>query len=604
MKVAKGRISKKKSGNRGYDSFWIYVPSKISKDNSFPFRDKEEVNVELKGSSLIINKIYNLNEITEKFGLTNATLPELLEKKAIINKNIPFIYFKNEIYSYQETNKISNKIANGLLNLIKELKLNNPKIALLFLNCPDYIFCWFGVAKTGYVSVSLNYLSKGPLLEYFLKNSDTELLIIDYKLFNNYEEVCSNLPNIKKVLIRNAPKGFNFNKKFADFQEILSDNFENPKTIINDFQPLEILYTSGTTGKPKGVLYRNYYTLSGISVGRKLEVLGLNNIPHKIYCPMPLFQAFPRYLIIIPAMLYNASVIITEKFNISIFWDEINTFKPDGFCYYGGFLSALVNEEPKDTDRKHSIKYAFGVGAFKEIWEAFERRFGIQIIEGWSLVEGIGVTINTIGSKGGKIGSIGTPVRGFEIKIIDSNGKELSPGRDNIGEIAARLKLPFELEYYNLKENTTTRKGEDRWIYTGDFGYRDKEGFIYFLGRQSDMICRENEIFFSMDIEIITNSHPLIIESAVFEVSINDSKDKILKLCAVIKEGASMTHEELHEYLKENLAYFMVPRFIEFKKELPKNANELIQKYILIKEWDNKGTKKNTYDTLTKEFII
>ncbi len=603
MTIGKGRISKKKSGNRGYGSYWIYIPSKMSGDAAFPFRDKEEVNIELKGSTLIVNKIFNLNEITEKYGLVNATLPELLEKKALANRSLPLIYFKNQSYSYQETNEMVNRIANGLLNLTKESKLNNPKIAILLPNCPDYIFWWLGVAKTGYISVLFNYLSKGPLLVYLLQNSNAEILIIDFEFLKHFEEISAKVPNIKQVLIRNAPKEFNFNDKFLDVQAILSDNCENPKTTINNLQPLEIIYTSGTTGKPKGILYRNYYTLSGISVGRKLEALGINQTPYKIYCPRPLFQAFFQYLVIIPAMLYNASVIITDKFDISTFWDEVMTFKPDIICYFGAQLTALVKEEPKEFDRMHSIKYAFGMGAFKETWEAFERRFGIRIIEGWSTVEGVGVALNIVGSKGGKIGSVGPPIRGFEMKIVDSNGKELPPGRDNIGEIAARFRLPFELEYYNLEESTTTRKGEDRWVYTGDFGYEDQDGFIYFLGRQSDMFYRGNETFFAKDIEIITNSHPRIIESAVFEVSIKDSSEKFLKICAVLKDGSSMTHEELHDYLKENLAYFMVPRFIEFKKNLPKNANELVQKFILIKEWGNKNARKNTYDSIAKEFI-
>ncbi|MFX1256900.1 MAG: AMP-binding protein [Promethearchaeota archaeon] len=607
MKTAKGRISKKKSGNRRYDSVWVYIPSKISKDSSFPFKNKEEVIIELKGGTLIVRKIFRLSEITGRYGVEDATLPQLMEKKALINRDLPFIYFQNDSFSYQEANKISNRIANGLLKLIKELKLKMPKIALLFPNCPESIFYWFGVVKAGCVFVAISYLLKSDLLEFVLKNSDTEILIIDYKYFDNFEEISINLQNIKKIFIRNAPKGFSFNEKLADIQEIFSDDFKNPKINIENYHPLEILYTSGTTGKPKGVLYRNHNILSGISIGRQLEEVDFNKVPHKIYCPIPLFQGFPRYLMVIPALFYNASIIITEKFDISKFWDDIHYYKPDGFCYYGAYLLEMVNQEPKDTDRKHSVKYAFGFGAYKEIWETFERRFGIDILEGWSLVEGIGITINTTGSKGGKIGSVGKPVRGFEIKIVDSNGKELRSGRNNVGEIISRSKPPFELEYYNLEEETNTKLGKDRWVHTGDFGYKDKEGFIYFLGRKTDMIHRGRERFFAIDIELVANSHPLIIESAVFEVPINgffDSSDRALKISAVIKKGASLTYKEFHYYLKENLAYFMVPRYIEFKKELPKNANELIQKFILKKEWENENAKRNTYDTQTGKLRI
>ncbi|MFX1297051.1 MAG: AMP-binding protein, partial [Promethearchaeota archaeon] len=588
---------------RGYKSFWVYIPSKISKDSSFPFKDKEEVIIEMEGGSLIVRKIYNLSEITKKYGIADASLPKLVEKKALDNKNLPFIYFRDNVYSYQDTNKISNQIANGLLKLIKKLNLSKPKIALLFPSCPEFIFCWFGIAKAGCVLISVSYFLESDLLEFVLKNSDTEILIIDYEYFPKFKKICTKLPNIKKVIINNVPNKFNFNDKLIDFQEILSNNSKNPNLDIKSFHPLEILYTSGTTGKPKGVLYRNYYTLAGISVGNELEEIGFNHIPHKIYCSLPLFQAFAQYMVIIPAIFYNISIIIPEKFDVSKFWDDINKYKPSGFCYYRALLSSLVNQPPKDTDRKHSVKYAFGGGAIKKIWETFERRFGIQIIEIWSLVEAIGMSINKVGSKGGKIGSVGKPLRGFDIKIVDLNGNELPPGRNNIGEIIARPTLPFELEYYNLVEESTTKIGQNRWVYTGDFGYKDQEDFIYFLGRRTDMLRKDGEIFFAIDIEIVANSHPLVIESAVFEVPEGNSSNNEFKICAVIKKGATINHQSFYQFLTENLAYFMVPRYIEFKKELPKNDNELIKKFILKKEWGDIQIRKKTYDVKIQNFL-
>jgi crotonobetaine/carnitine-CoA ligase len=598
MKIGKGKISKKRSGNRGYSSFWVYLPSKIAKDNAFPFRDKEEVRIELKGEHLEIRKIYNLSDLTRVYDIEDATIPKLVESKALVNKNRPLIYYRDRVYTYHEVNAISNQLANGLLRQLKKLKLKNPKISLIFPNCPEFLFCWFGIAKTGSIFIPISFSLRPDLLEYVLRNSNSEIFIIDYRYLGNVADIFENLPRVKKIFVHNAPDDFKYNKLYNDFSEILSDNVENPDIRINSFHPLEILYTSGTTGNPKGVLYRNYYTLSGISVGRQLENLGFGDIFSKLYCPLPLFQGLERYFLIIPIMFYNGSIIIAENFDISTFWSDIKKYKPDGFCYYGANLTKLVNQPPSKVDRNHSIKYAFGAGALKEIWETFERRFGIQIIEMWSLVEGIGFTINNVGSKGGKLGSIGKPVRGVEIKIVDLQGKELPPGRDNIGEICARTRLPFELEYYNLQEEAVTRKGEDRWVFTGDFGYKDYQGFIYYLGRKSDMIRRKNETFFAIDIEIVANSHPLIVESSVFEVIEDNSSNKYLKICAVTQNGASITHKEFHKFLRQNLAYFMVPRYIEFKDELPKNANELIQKFILRNEWDSGKSLKNTYDTL------
>ncbi|MFX1375110.1 MAG: AMP-binding protein [Promethearchaeota archaeon] len=597
MKTGKGRILIRKSGNRRYDSYWIYLPSKISKDYDFPFKDREEVLIDLIGERLRIRKIYNLSELTRVYDIEDATIPKIIASKALLNKDKPFIYFRDQIYSYQEVNVISNQIANGILELNKKLNLNNPKITLMFQNCPESLFCWFAVAKAGCVFVPISYLFKKELLEFILKNSDTEILIIDYKYYANFEEISEKLPKIKKIFIRNAPNDFNYDERCANFEELFSKNDKNPEINVTSFHPLEISYTSGTLGKPKGVLYRNYYTLSGISVGRAWEDFEFsNNI--KCYCPLPLFQGFPQYFVILPIIYCDGSIIIADEFTISNFWSDIDLYKPDCFCYYGAHLRALVNQQPKETDRNHSIKYAFGAGAaaIQKGWETFERRFGTQIIEMWSLVEGTGLTINTEGSRGGKLGSIGKPAIGFEIKIVDSQGNELPPGRDNIGEICSRFRLPFELEYYNLEKEIATRRGKERWVYTGDFGYSDHEGFIYYLGRKSDMIIRGEHAFFAIDIENVADSHPLIVVSAVFEVNIKNSTEKELKICVKVKDGSNLTPKEFYDFLKQNLAYFMVPRYIEFKKELPKNANEFIQKFILRKEWESGESQQNTYD--------
>ncbi|MFX1329053.1 MAG: AMP-binding protein [Promethearchaeota archaeon] len=603
MKTAKGRISEKKSGNRGYKSCWVYIPSSISKDDYFPFKDKEVVSIELNGDQLIISKNYDLYQITKRYGLDDATLSNLVEKKALINKDLPFIYFEDELFSYSDTNKNSNKIANGLLNLIKKLKLNNPKIALLLPNCPDFVFCWLGIAKTRSVLVAINYLLSEVSLEYILKNSNTEILIIDYNYLSKIQKISTKLTQIKKIIIYHPPSDFEFKDNFIDFQEILSDNDKNPNINIQNFNPLEICYTSGATGKPKCVLYRNYFTLSGISIGSELEDVGFGRISQKIYCSLPLAHTFTRYLAIIPALYYNGSIIIAKEFNKSIFWEDINRYKPDCFIYNGKFLLALVNQQPRDSDRRHSLKYAFGFGALKSVWETFERRFGLPIFEVWAVVEGIGITMNTIGSKGGKIGSIGKPVRGYELKIVDTNGRELPPGRNNIGEIVSRTKLPFELEYYNLQEPLFMKIGQNRWVQTGDFGYKDNEDFVYYLGRQTDMIVRGDETFFSTDIEKIADSHPGVAECAAFEVSIENSSNKEIKICTVVKKDTDLKYNDFHYYLKENLAYFMVPRFIEFKEQLPKNLNELVQKFILKEEWEDKSLRNNTFDTIEQKFL-
>ena len=602
MKRARGKITRKKSGGGGYESIWIYVPSKLAKDSSFPFSNKEDVNIEIIDDKLVISRRDELYDIIESYGIENATIPKLLQKKAAENKDKPFLYFKNESFSYQEINSNSNRIAHGLLKIIKKLKLRRPKISVMLANSPEYIFCWFGIIKTGSVYVAINTHYRCELLKYILSNSDTEILILDYEYFEQFREICGNLPEIKAIILRNAPKDFDFNDKFIDFKEIYTSNIKNPKVIVKHWHPMEINYTSGTTGKPKGVLYRNHFVLTGINIGKELVDIGFNQA-HLIYCPLPLYQGSAQYWGILPAIFYNASVVITEKFDPSTFWDDIKKYHPTGLLYFGMYLSNLINKPPNEIDRNHSIKWAFGCGASKDIWEKFENRFGILIHELWTLTEAIGITINKLGSKGGKLGSVGKSISGYELNIIDPHGNTLPAGPDNVGEIISRCRLPITWDYYKLSVETLTKEGKNRWIHTGDYGYRDPDRFVYFIGNKANLINKHGEIIFANRIEKSVNGHPDILESAAFGVPSEERLDEEIKLCVVLKEGSNLSYEDLYNYLIQNMAFFMVPRYIEFKQQLPMSSNLMIQKFVLKNEWESNKIKRSTWDAQIKDLI-
>ena len=601
MKEAKSKITTKKSGNRGYKSAWIYIPSKIYKSDNFPFRDNEEVIIEIEEGSLTISKNDERSRILRSFGMENATLPKLLEIKAKTNKDQPFLYFKDECYSYQEINSNSNKLAHGILELTNQLDLKAPKISLLMETCPEFIFTWFGIAKAGCVFIPIDILLSYEFLEHILKDSDTEILIIDYKLLKNYLKICTNLPKIKKVLIRNAPVDFNFKNHCANFESIITANSQNPKINMHNEDPIEILYSEGVTGKPKGVVFRNVL-LAGIALGYELRGIGFDQAS-KIYCPMSLSSSTAHFFVVLPSIFYDKSLIITEDFNASTFWEEIHKFEPNCFCYFGSHLTNLLYQKPIVNDRVHSIKFAYGFGAGMDLWKTFEERFGIPLHECWSHTEGIGVTINKLGSEGGKIGSIGTPVDFIELKIVDSVRKELPPGPNNVGEIAVRRKSGTTFEYYRPPKKTDVKIGKDNWVYSGDFGYIDYDGYIYYKGKRNEIITKMNELIFTKDIERVANSHPNIIESSVIPIWDEENIHVDFKITAVKVKNRTIIHEELSEYLFRNLAYFHVPRYIEIIEELTKSSGIEPLKEFSKQEWKKGDSKNYIWDSQIKDFL-
>ncbi|KKN43587.1 hypothetical protein LCGC14_0701650 [marine sediment metagenome] len=569
MTTARGKITTKKSGNGGYKSAWIYIPSKVYKDKLFPFQDNEEIIIEIEEDSLVITKNDDLSKILRDFEAKNATLPKLLEIKAVENRNQPFLYFKDETYSYQEINRNSNRIAHGILDLIKDLDLKKPKVSLLMNNCPEFIFSWFGIIKADSIFVPLDKSWKDDILLYILDDSDTEILILDYEFLTNFRKIEEKLHKIKKVLIRNSPPDFEFNDKYKNYLSIFTSNGDNPKMNIYHDDPIEILYSSGINGIPKGVLYRNV-VLAGITIGFELNQIGFHNESTKLYCPLPLSHGVTQMFALVPSLFYDKSIIITDGFNGATFWDDIKKYEPSCFCYFGGYLTNLIHQKAKINDRIHTIKFAFGLGALIDTWNAFEKRFGIPLYECWVHSEGIAITMNKIGSKGGKLGSIGKPLDFLEFKIIDSEGNELSPGPDNIGEMVFRRKSRVIFEYYKKPEKTDVRIGDNNWVYTGNFGYKDDNGYIYFKGQKMEVIQKGKETIYLRDIERVANSHPNIIETAVIPIN-NGNNSKIeFKIFAIKTKNHSMTQEEFSDYLYRNLSYYHVPRFIEFREDLPR----------------------------------
>jgi crotonobetaine/carnitine-CoA ligase len=254
-------------------------------------------------------------------------------------------------------------------------------------------------------------------------------------------------------------------------------------------------------------------------------------------------------------------------------------------------------------DRNHPIKWAYGFGAVPDLWNAFEKRFGIRLHECWSHVEGMGVTMNTIGSKGGKMGSVGTTLDFVELKTVDSKGNEIPVGPNNIGEIAVRNKPQKMVEYYKQPENIDVRMDQDGWVYTGDYGYMDYDGFLYFKGKKYDILQKGGETIFAREIERLATSHPHVFQSAVIPVSNGSNLTSEIRIYAVPVRNHEITHKELSEFLFHNLAYFHVPRYIEFKEKLPRTPSTECRKGVLIKEWEEGKSISRTWDSQKQDFL-
>ena len=606
MDFGKSKIVIKPSGSGKYKTTWIYVPSKVAKDSSFPFKNDEEVLIEIKKDSILITRDNKRSRMIKEYGIDNITLPKLLNKKALDNNDQIILFYKNEQFSFKDINEKSNQISWGILDFDDKLNVKNPKISVMMSNCPDFLFCWFGIVKSGSIFVPINTALKGDFLRHVLNDSDTEILIIDYSFIKQFEEIRPKLSKLKRIFVHNAPNDFEFNDGYLDFQSLKNSNRENPKVNIFDDDPIQIMYTEGITGKPKGVLYRNV-VLPAINIGYQLKKIGLAK-ENKIYCPMPLFQGAAQFYVIIPSLFYNIPVVLAENFNVNTFWDDVRIHNPTVFAYFGGYILFLLYNNPSKYDRNHPLKWAYGFAASIELWKGFENRFGIRLYECWSHMEGTGITINVLGSNGGKMGSVGKPLDSLDLKIVDSDGSELPSGADNIGEIAVKSKTNGTFEYYKIPEFSDTRFDNEGWVYTGDYGYIDDDRYLFFMGKKNEILYIAGEKIYLKEIERMVNSHPSIYLSTCIPI-INDSKKRDSRrkteviLYAVKAKNSSLTPKKLSDFLYHNLAYYHVPRYIGFLENLPIGPSTEYLKNEIRNEWEKNIEKSKIWDTQIQDYL-
>ncbi|MCX5907725.1 MAG: AMP-binding protein, partial [Deltaproteobacteria bacterium] len=351
-----------------------------------------------------------------------------------------------------------------------------------------------------------------------------------------------------------------------------------PEFEMDDDHPLSIMFTSGTTGPSKGVLNgQNAYIRCGSDCAK---LLGLT-AEDRCYVVLPLYHGNPQMMAVMTALWIGGSIVISERFSASRFLDEARRYGVTYCTYVGTILTTLCKQPPKPDDREHSLRLGFGGGASQDVWQTMENRFGIRVYEAYGMIEA-GCVTSVNRPHDYRFGSMGIPRDCLEVRIADEQDEELPRGTS--GEIQVRPREPFVMfdGYYGLPEITLAAY-RNLWFHTGDRGRMDKDGFVYFEGRLKNTIRRKGENISPEAIENILNAHPQVLESAVVGVPDEVAGEEI-KAYIVLPPGESLSPEELVAWCQEGLPDFMIPRYIEFRKEFPKTGSEKIQKYKLAQE--------------------
>ncbi|WP_141014519.1 long-chain-fatty-acid--CoA ligase [Nocardioides sambongensis] len=489
--------------------------------------------------------------------------------------------------SYPQVDAMANQVANLLVARGIE---PGDKVALSCANLPHFTIVYFGILKAGATVVPLNILLKGREVAYHLADSDAKA----YFAFQGTPE----LP-----IGAEAYEGFRQTDACTDFFVITVDPaaaspIEGTETLgqaiadqpttfrtvdVDDDDTAVILYTSGTTGQPKGAELRHRNMRDNALTGEAL--FGADpSTPDTYLCVLPLFHSFGQTVIQNGAFAYGGTVVMLPRFEagpaIATMLKEKVTFFGGVPTMYWGLLAALDDTvDVKALAANLRVAVSGGAALPTEVHRQFAERFGVTILEGYGLSETSPVASFSKYGEEPRVGSIGVPIPGVEMKLIkaDSWDEIDDAGDENaVGEIAIKGHNIMK-GYYKRPEATDEAISPDGWFRTGDLGRKDADGWYYIVDRSKDMIIRGGFNVYPREIEEVLLTHPAISLAAVIGVP-HDSHGEEIKAVVILEQGAEATSEEIVAWGKEQFAAYKYPRMVEIVEALPMTATGKILK--------------------------
>ena len=525
-------------------------------------------------------------------------LAEVLKRRAAEHPDREYLKFADRPWvSYGEINARSNRIANSLISRGVQ---PGESVSVMLPNCEEFIPVWFGILKAGAVMSSINTAYKGDFLSWTINLVEAKKLVISDEYLDRLDLIKGELPNLEHVVVWESGKreGPDPTLPHEPLEALLAGSDAEPDGISYSWtDDARIMFTSGTTGRSKGVIKQNaadYFSARGLlevvsaTAGKSVESLAEDTF----FSCLPLFHSNAQVLSGYPALVAGGRVAYTERFSSSRFWQQIIDAEATIFNSIGAVSYFIWNIPESDLDRAHKVHTCFAAPAPRDIYNEFQERFGVKFIEGYGLTE-TGMATYMDPTRPGVPGSMGKANPGYEVTIVEpGTDRPLPP--DTPGEIVVDMKIPNIVmrAYYGMPEKTA-EDFRNLKLHTGDLGRMDEEGYFYFMDRVKDYIRRRGENVSSMEVEKQVSDHPQIKEAAAIGVKAGEgasSEDEIMVVC--IPEGTAPDPAELTHWLAERIPYFMVPRYIRFVDTLPKTPTERVQKVKLRDE----GITPDTFD--------
>ncbi|MCG7391604.1 AMP-binding protein [Microvirga sp. ACRRW] len=444
-------------------------------------------------------------------------------------------------------------------------------VAVMMRNSVQTLAVVFGLAKAGLVWVPLNAQQRGQGLQYIINHSKPALIVADDDL----------LPTIAESEAEHPREGFIIHGEAGDhprLAEVLGTGAPFAEPAPNLDAPFAIMYTSGTTGHPKGVTVSNRMIRLA---GEGVSLVAASRAGDVMFVWEPLYHIGGAQLLSLP-MTHGVVLAMVDRFSASRFWGQVREYGATHIHYLGGILQILLKQPASPMDRDHLVRIAWGGGCPGDIWEAFQNRFGVQIRECYGMTEASSIT--TFNDKG-VVGSVGNAVPWFTVELLDTDGNPVPQGER--GEIVVRTSLPGAITPGYFENPSATEKAlRNGALYTGDLGTYDAQGNLIFHGRMTDSVRCRGENVSAWEVERVASDHPAIEDCAMIGVAA-DIGEQDIKLFIKPKAGASLQPAEISTWLTSRLAAYQNPRYIAVVDEFERTPSQRIMKHKLSKSLDD-----------------
>ncbi|MBM0258484.1 long-chain fatty acid--CoA ligase [Micromonospora sp. 4G55] len=503
-------------------------------------------------------------------------LATILREPRRAHPDKPLCHLDQLTFSYRQVDEISGRVAAGLLGLGLR---RGDKVAVQLPNVPQFLFAYFAILKAGLVMVPLNPLLRAGEVAYHLADSDTRVFIT-FELFA--QEAAKGAAEVDGVTtyVVNLPGSDRRPDGTRHFDELYAaeDTGEIAPTDADDTAVL--LYTSGTTGRPKGAELTHFQLYMNCTVGGDLFGFRDDDIGLAV---LPLFHVFGLSSVLNVAVRYGGTIVLVPRFEVGPVVDAIERHRCTIFSGVPTMYFALLQADLTGRDLS-SLRVGVSGGAAipGEVIRSFEERFpGVVILEGYGLSETASTTTFNISAEQRKVLSIGKPIWGVQTRIVDDADRPLPPGPEHVGEIVVRGHNVMKGYYKNSEATAEAFRGG--WFHTGDLAYADADGYLFIVDRKKDMIIRGGYNVYPREVEEVLYAHPAVVEAAVLGRPDAKLGEEVVAVLSVTPD-AEVTPDDLVAYCRERLAAYKYPRQVRIVAELPKGPTGKLLKRELKKD--------------------